>query len=140
MRAKSSNLLYHYALIACIGITLLLGQTFKLHMHIQHEENYSSNVSNQILDVHIASSLHDTTPVSDHGGSHHSHHVAEVDISSDSLVKKIDSQTLLLILFFIVSTLLYRQHAVRIARPGIVESVPTTSFYLLHPPLRAPPR
>lgn len=140
MRAKPTNPLYQYAFVACIGIALLLGQVFKLHMHIAHDANSAGSTSSQMLDVHIASTLHDTIPDSHHDDSHNNHHVAEVDISSDSFVKKINSLTLFLFFFLIVSTLLYRQQAVRISHPDFVDSGPTASLYHLHPPLRAPPR
>jgi hypothetical protein len=109
-------------------------------MHIQQDTNSASNTTGQAHDVHIASSLHDPMPESDHDASHHNRHVAEVNISADSLVKKIELLGFFSLLFFVISMLLYKQQAVRLSRPDIVESRPPTSLYLLHPPLRAPPR
>lgn len=140
MRAKPTHSLYQYALVACIGITLLLGQTFKLHMHVQRDANSTTSTPTQILDVHIASSLHDTMPDSVHDGSDTKHHVSEVDISPDSLAKKIELLGLYVFLFVVIGILLQKQQVSRIARPARAEAGPSTSHYLLHPPLRAPPR
>lgn len=138
MRKYTNNSFFRYALIACLALTLALGQASKLHMHIEHDDVLSSTMSEHKLDVHIASSLHDSTHDTHHQDGFQDHHLTDYKVSPDSVVKKIESFTPFILLFLFVSLFLgipqlrstFRQH---------IQTKLTSSYYLLSPPLRAPP-
>lgn len=138
MRKYTNNSIFQYALIACLALTLALGQSSKLHMHLEHDDVVSSAISDHKLDVHIATSLHDSTHDNHHQDDFQDHHLADYKVSPDSVVKKIESFTPFILLFLFVSLFLgipqlrtiFRQH---------IQTKLTSNYYLLSPPLRAPP-
>lgn len=138
MRKYTNNSIFQYALIACLALTLALGQSSKLHMHIEHDDVLSSTMSEHKLDVHIATSLHDSTHDTHHQDDFQDHHLTDYKVSPDSVVKKIESFTPFILLFLFVSLFLgipqlriiFRQH---------IQTKLTSTYYLLSPPLRAPP-
>ena len=145
MRRNKHNTVSTYALIACLGLALLLGQMFKLHMHITHDDIASSD---HVVDVHIESSAthgnkHNSMHGSHHGhgfeDSHTSEHTNDIDISFSSLVKKSMSLNQLVFFFFIISIILIVIQLSRFLRKRNLTIVHPLSYYLLQPPLRAPP-
>jgi len=139
-RSDNKYSVSQYALIACFSIALLFGQMSKLHMHIQHDGTPSPATTKHIINVHVASSLHDITDVSHHQDNiHDHHHSAEIDVSSSSFVKKVELLNPLITLFFIVIMVLCAPRLHRIRRWFAQKIKLTTLDYLLHPPLRAPP-
>lgn len=132
-----------YALIACLGIALLLGQMFKLHMHIAHDD--ISSAGNHIVDVHVDTSvIHSSSHNSMHDNHHEnnleeSHHAEEISISFSSLVKKSMSLNQFVFFFFIISIVLSLLQLSRFLRKQDFTLQQAISYYLLQPPLRAPP-
>lgn len=135
MGRRNNNSVSQYALIVCLGVALLLGQTFKLHMHIQHDEIPSSPATEHIVDVHVASSLHNAH----HQDDFQDHHPAEIDISSSGFVKKVELVNPFVLLFFIISIILCVPRLRRIHKKHTSKTERPLSYYLLLPPLRAPP-
>jgi hypothetical protein len=141
MRTWLNNPLLQYTFIVCLGLALTIGQAFKLHLHVKsHTDNAASNAT-QIGQLHIASTLHKKQNDSDSHSLIHKHeHSTEIDISSDSLVKKAIVLVLAILLFLVSILLLCSHSACRIRKYfSYVTKRPTTLRYLVNPPLRAPP-
>jgi hypothetical protein len=129
-----------YALIICLGVALLFVQTFKLHWHIKHDGISSSTTAGHIVDVHVASSLHDTMYDTHHqNNAQDHHHTAEIDVSFSSFVKKTGLLNPFVLLFSIISFILCVPRLHRIRWWYALKTKLPTFDYLLHPPLRAPP-
>ena len=138
MKTHTNNSVSQYALIVCMGIALLFGQAFKLHMHIQHDEVTAS--AGHIVDVHAASSLYNTGYDAHHQDDIQDHHSsADIDVSPDSFVKKISLFKLFVLFFFVTGFILYAPQLLRIHRQYHLKTKPASLYYLFHPPLRAPP-
>ena len=144
MRRKNYSTLSKYALIACFAMALLLGQTFKLHIHIGHED-ISSSAASHIVDVHADKPLmHRSSHNSIHDHHHEEHldedhHSGEIDLSYSSLLKKSMSLNPFFFFFFIISIILSLPKISRFVRKQDVTLHQSISYYLLQPPLRAPP-
>lgn len=142
MKFHTNNSIYRYAFIVCLSITLLFSQTFKVHMHIQHDESVSETSQKHIVDVHVdvGSSLHNSSHNTHHQDDFldHQYH-AEVDVSTDSFVKKVGLSNLSVLLFFIIGFILLTPRLQSISRRYILKIKPISFYYLLLPPLRAPP-
>ena len=116
----------------------MLGQVFKLHMHVEHDESLSSTMAEHKLNVHVASSLHDTTHDTHHQDDFQDHHLTDIKVTPDSVVKKVESFNPYLLLFLFIGFFLgipklrsiFGQH---------IQAKLTSTYYLLSPPLRAPP-
>lgn len=132
-KSQNSPILY-YLLVLCLSLALILSQTNRLHMHLQHDD-YASAASAHIVDVHTTTIQHDM----DLAGHHNDHHVAAIDINTDNLVKKINSLNPLVMILLVIGFLLYRPRLISLHRPGLYQTLITPCYYLLHPPLRAPP-
>ena len=145
MRRKNYSSFSKYALIACFAMALLLGQTFKLHMHIGHEDISSSATTSHIVDVHADTSImHSSSHNSMHDNHHEDdlgedHHADEIDLSSSSLVKKNLSFNQFVFFFFIISIVLSLPQLSHFLRKQDFTLQQAISYYLLQPPLRAPP-
>ncbi|MCW8899687.1 MAG: hypothetical protein OQK75_02535 [Gammaproteobacteria bacterium] len=126
-----NNSVFQYVLIACLAIALMVGQAFKLHMHV---EPFSSTTTVHKLNVHVAATLHDFTP----NISYQDEYLAEIEVTPDNFVKKIESFNPYILLFLFVIFFLgipklrsvFGQHS---------QTNPSPNYYLLSPPLRAPP-
>lgn len=134
MRKYANNSFFQYALIASLAIALIFGQVFKLHMHIEHDEASSSATSEHTLGMHAAFSLPDITRITDNQDSHPS----EIKVSPDSVVKKIESFNAYLFLSLFL-TLFLGIPALRSIFRQYIQTKLTSTYYLLCPPLRAPP-
>lgn len=130
MRKYSNNSFLQYALIIGLAFALMLGQSSKLHMHIEHDDILSSTMSDHKLDVHIATSLHDST--------YETHHQTDYKVSPDSAVKKVETFTPF-ILFFLFVSLFLAIPPLRSIFSQHIQTKLTSTYYLLSPPLRAPP-
>jgi len=126
-----NNSIFQYTFILYLCITLLISQASGLHIHIQHDD-HSSAAPEHIVDIHPASTLHD--------GAQDDHHPAAIDISQDYLVKKTSLSDPLALIIFFIGLFLFTPHLRRINSQWRYKP-PTINpcYYLLHPPLRAPP-
>ncbi|MBI1424419.1 MAG: hypothetical protein GC149_13325 [Gammaproteobacteria bacterium] len=144
MKSLSHNTFLQYALVACLGIALTVGQTFRLHMHVLPENGHPGySMAEHLGKIHIASLLHDSLAndadgqAKDH--SHHNH-PGEVEIGSDSIIKKTEVLVLAALIFLITALLLFGLHVSRIVkRAPEPNKLNTSLLYLINPPLRAPP-
>lgn len=142
MSALSHNTFLKYAFIVCLSFVLLLGQAFKLHLHVTPIENLASHTfTEQIGQVHIASKLHDAANDTEYQANNHSHkHHSEIEISSDSIVKKSELHVLGALLFLAVVLVLLSLRVCRVIRFfSKPQQFITSLLYLISPPLRAPP-
>lgn len=143
MRALRHNSYIHYTFIAFVSVALLFSQAFKLHMHAASTQHGLANDGAKFGMIHVASTLHDSNGADtslvnqthEHGG-----HPAEIEISADSVVKKLELFALSIFLVFIIALVLCHRFACRVRRLPREENTRATSLrYLLNPPLRAPP-
>lgn len=146
MRRNNYNSFSTYALIACLAVALLLGQTFKLHMHIGHSDVSSSATTSHTVDLHIdASAMHSDSHNSTHHQSLHAnsldeeHHNDEIDISFSSLLKKSMSLNQFVFFFFIISIVLSLLLLSRFLRVRYFTSKQSSCYHFFQPLLRAPP-
>ncbi len=130
-----------------LSLLLLCSQEITLHIHnLSHDhDNYlehqygtdTASYHNQAHHSHL-SKAHFS-----HDSSHHEHHdgfVLEFDVSPDGLLKSITNNPLALaLLAFVFATALSIPSGRMVQRQG--KSKPDLyQYYLLSPPLRAPPR
>ncbi len=132
------NTISSYAFIVCLGFALLLGQASRLHMHVHHDGVASPAHNGHSIALHPAYSQQDI--MYDAQYQNDNERPAEIEVGSGSLVKKAESFNSFVLLFTFVCISLYilflslfrRKQLSRIERPPV--------YYLLHPPLRAPPQ
>jgi hypothetical protein len=146
MKKIYNNPVFRYVLIACLSVALLLGQAVKLHMHVQHDEvsSVGSVIKNSsldhIVDVHVSSSLHNTTHGDHHLDDFQDHHNnADIDISPDGFLKVSKVLNLFVFLLLVASLALSVPLLQRTRKKNVFQILSPTKYYLLHAPLRAPP-
>lgn len=142
MKRQSTQSVSRYALIVWLSVTLLFVQTFNPHMHIGHGENSSPATVEHMADIHIhtASFLHGIYDNLHYQGNFQNHHhMEEITVSPDGLVKKTGSLNPLVFLIFIVTLVLYVPRLRRIRRIFDSKTERPPRYYLVHPPSRAPP-
>jgi len=130
----SNNSIFKHLLILCLSLALLLAQTSRLHMYLQHD-GHPSLASGHVVNAHTASILHDIDLISHHDN----HHSTAIDISSANIVKKTTSLNPLAILLLFVTFLLFISYRAYVPRQRFYHFIITPVYYLLYPPLRAPP-
>lgn len=134
-----NNPIFQYVFTLSLCIALLMAQTSGLHLHVQHDD-HSSATSGHIVDIHIASTLHD---INTHNHNHEAlddHHPAAIDISQDYLVKKTNLfNDLVLFIFFIGIFLCVPRLRCVFSRWRYKPPTVNTYYNFLSPPLRAPP-
>ena len=138
MGTTSNNPIFQYSFILYLCVALLIAQASGLHLHIQHND-HSLPASGHIVDIHIASTHHDNIDTHHHDGAQHGHHTAAIDISQDYLAKKTSSSDPLALMIFFIGFFLLIPRLRRISSQWYYKPPSVTPFYLLQPPLRAPP-
>lgn len=145
MKRDNYSALSTYALIACLGIALVLGQMFKIHMHIGHDDISSSVSTDHVFEIHVNTSvIHNDLHKSMHHSHHENdldkdHHADEIDLSFGSLVKKSMSLNQFVFFFFIIGIVISVLLLSRFLRIRDFTSKQSSRYYLFQPPLRAPP-
>ena len=128
------NLTVRYLFAAYLCIAMPMAQAVGLHMHVQHDAHSSvAPEHSHNVDIHTSSIAHDDMVSDDH-------HLVTIDISQESLVKKmsqLDSLALVVILFgfILFPPLLSRVTGQWRYRPPDIK----TCHHLLCHHLRAPP-
>lgn len=137
MQKNSNNPIFQYLLILCLSLALLLAQTNRLHMHLEHDDH--SATSGHVVDVHAASILHDLDLTHHDGFLGDDHHPVAIDVSPDNLIQKTNLlNPLILILLFIGLLLILPRMVCRLRQRPYIKRF-TSRYYLFQPPLRAPP-
>ena len=131
MEIYMNNSLFRYRVTICMVFLLLFAQMFSLHIHFQHEE---SATSEHVVEVHVAT--FDDEHQVDYQDLHHSE---EIKINAESVIKKMEFFSSFVLLFFLAIISLYLPKLLSIHQQFIKTKF-TTHFYLLNPPLRAPPQ
>lgn len=142
MRRNTNNSVSQYTFIIFLSVALLFAQMFRVHMHSQHHDDIPFEASTgHIVNVHVSTSLHDTGHDTHHQDDFQEHNYhAEVDLSIDSFVKKVNSINLFALLFFIISFVLCTPQLRCVGKQYLLKLNPVSLFYLFQPPLRAPPK
>ncbi len=138
MEKIHKNAMFKYLLVLCLSVTLLLSQTEVLHMHLEHDDHSASDSAHNV-GVHPQSTVHDFYLTNHHDEHQSDHSAVAIDVSTDKLAKKTSLPDALVIvvlfaIFALASPLL--RHVSR-RRSGRIPF--TYYYYLLQPPLRAPP-
>ena len=132
-----NNSTLKYLLVLCLSAVLLLAQTDKFHMHLEHDDR--SGLSTHVFAVHPESTRHDFT-LSNHHDSHFADHSSDaVNVSPDTLMKKTNFLNLLLVIVFFTGFLLCIPRRTSVSRQRFYKILIPTCYYLFQPPLRAPP-
>jgi len=134
MEKYRNNQVFRYLLVLCISLALVLSQSNRLHMHLEHDD-HSSVASAHIVDVHASTLVHDLNLV-DH---HDDHHSAAIDVSPDNLVKKTNSLNPLVLILLLIGFFIYLPRLICLSRQKTYQILFISCSYLFHPPLRAPP-
>jgi len=139
MEKTHKNAMFKYLLVLCLSITLLLSQAEGLHMHLEHDDHSMSSDSAHNVGVHPQSTVHDFDLTNHHDEHQSDHSAVAIDVSTDKLAKKTNLLDPLVIvvlfaIFFLASPLL---RSVGRRRSGRISFI--SCYYLLQPPLRAPP-
>ncbi len=134
-----NNPIFQYLFILSLCIVLLIAQASGLHMHVQHDD-HSLAASGHMIDIHTLSTHHNNEDAHHHGGVQEDHHHAAIDIGQDYLVKKTSLLNHLALIVFFIGLLLTMPRLRCICshwryKPPIFNPC----YYLLQPPLRAPP-
>jgi hypothetical protein len=106
-------------------------------MHFEHD-HHSFAASGHVINVYSSTILHAHAI----GLAHHQHgdyHSAVIDISSDNLIKKASSLNPLLLIFLFIGLLLCVPRQFCMHRQRLYKILLIPGYYLLQPPLRAPP-
>jgi len=130
MKKNNNNILSRYMPIVYLCVMLLFAQTFSLYMHLQHNETTTTN--------HILVDYNEKYDGIHQNGNLDQHHFDEFGINEESEIKEIEFFSSSLLMFFIISILLYLTWLLSTNRQYI-QSIFTTYSFLLYPPLRAPP-
>ena len=142
MRTLANNSTSQYILIFYLSVALLLGQAFKLHMHVQHDGLPSSTSAGHVVDMHVTSSPRDITyDTRNQSGIQDLRHPIDIEIkvSPDSIAKKIELLKLFVALFLIAGIILFTPRLRYILSYSRIKTRLASRYYLLYSPLRAPP-
>ncbi len=131
------NLMFKYILVLCLSITLLLSQANRLHIHLTHDDHSMS--SGHMIGAHPESTLHDSGVTNGHGEHQDKHSAITVDVSADKLFKKTSLLDPLILIQLLALLFLSIPRPRSMHRPTLYKILFTSSYYLLQPPLRAPP-
>ncbi len=123
--------------IICLCLIMLFVQTFKVHVHVEHLNSLPDSV--HMTEVHFDSSSHKHY----HGGhdqlDFESTHPPHLDVNPTGTIVKLDlikiSLTFVLLLL-IVFLIPWIKNSFRLY---VVKETIVSRFFLLFPPLRAPP-
>lgn len=139
MKNWRQNILGNKAIYVLLIFALLIAQTIKLHMHIDHENASLVGAETHIVDVHALSYLDETN----HDSTHHHddtqlhHDSIDIDSAANNLVKKV--QILNPFVFFVLTLLIILSvPSLRQIRRGYEEKK-HRAFSYCFPPQRAPP-
>ena len=135
------NILGNKAIYLLLIFILLVAQTIKLHMHIEHENTPLTQTTIHTVDFHASPYLHETNHDSTHHNDEvHQHHNSidiDVDVTTNNLVKKLQLLNPFVLfvftLFVILCVPLLRQ--IR----GWNQQIKPRAYSHLSPPQRAPP-
>lgn len=140
MKYWRKNILGNKAIYVLLILAMLIAQTIKLHMHVEHESTPLAGAEIHTVDVHALSYSHETN----HGSIHHDdlqqnheHDAVDVGSAANNLVKKI--QMLNPFVFFVLTLLIILSvPRLRYIRRCYEEKKPRAFSYYF-PPQRAPP-
>jgi len=141
MENSTDNSVLRTLLILFLSLTLLMAQTNRMHMHIEHNEHAEfsgATADHHIVNVHTTTLQHDFESLN-HTGHHDDQHSASIDVGPDNLNQKIKLlNSLVLMLLFIGLILCMGRLVFRLRQPPYIKHF-ISRYYLFQPPLRAPP-
>ena len=128
------------SILLCVVFLMLFGQIFKLHLHLDHVHHHDSNSSivEQIINFHPSSLNHDVND--EHHNADTFHHGAEIEISVDTYVSKVDLLKSFLYVFVSFIGLFLLLKSVVVLRTNRADFLIKETKQLFTPPLRAPPQ
>lgn len=141
MGKASNNSMFKHLLVLCLSITLLLAQAGKLHVHLENNDHSEPSAhvhvesSSHVLGVHPESTPHDFGLLNHHDN----HSAAAVDVSPEKLLKSTGFINPLAIILLFIGLFLFIPRRASVCRPWFDKTFFPRCYYLLQPPLRAPP-
>lgn len=124
--------------VLLLSMALLCTQGVTLHVHsLDHDQQHSHASSGAATGHSHLSKPHLSTDVSH--AAYHNEIVSELDISPDTLQKKVSGSVLTLVLLVAVQVLLFPGFFQRLFHRHRDRNVVFSWRYLFSPPLRAPP-
>ena len=140
MKNWRKNILGNKAIYVLLIFAMLIAQSIKLHMHVEHKNTSLSGTEIHTVDVHALSYLHETNHDSiNHNDlqQNHEHDAVDVGSAANNLVKKF--QMLNPFVFFVLTLyIILSVPQLRYIRRCYEEKKPRTFSYYF-PPQRAPP-
>jgi len=134
-----NNSMLKILLILCFGFTLLLSQASKMHMHLELD-NHAISSGHGHANTHVAGIHPESTPHDFNLTNHQNNHsTSAVDISAEKLQNKTNLLNLLVLIWLFFCLFLYSPRLRSVARLALSIIPFTSRYYLLQPPLRAPP-
>ncbi len=137
MGIDHNNSVFKYLLVFCLSIALLLAQTGKLHMHLEHDDHSGSSA--HVVGVHPESTLHDFDLTNHHDGHPADHSADAVDVSPDKLLKNITYLNPFVVILLFMGLFLRIPRRTCVTRQKLYRILYPPCHYLFQPPLRAPP-
>ena len=140
MKNWRKNILGNKTIFVLLIFALLIAQTFKLHLHIEHENTPLTDTEIHTVDVHAASYLHETNHDSNHHNDIQQHHNSidiDVDLTTNNIVKKVQLLNPFVLFVFTLFIILCAPQ-LRQTRSWYQEIKPR-AFSYCSPPQRAPP-
>lgn len=137
MGIDHNNSIFKYLLVLCLSTALLLAQTDKLHMHLEHDDH--SGTSAHVVGVHLESTLHDFDLTNHHDGHSADHSVVAVYVSPDKILKSTNFLNPLVVILLFMGLLLYILRRTSVSRHKFYKILFPPCYYLFQPPLRASP-
>jgi len=132
MHKNTNNPTFQTLLILCLSLALLLAQTSRMHIHLEHDEHAEPT-------AHAALILHDYDSLHHDGFQHHNHHPVAIDVSPDNLIQKVNLLNSLILIFLFSGFLLVLPRLAYRLRQRLYLKRFSSRYYLFQPPLRAPP-
>ncbi len=142
MEKVHNNSMFKYLLVLCLSFTLLLSQVDRWHMHLEHDDHAVSSGHDfdaHIVAAHPESTLHDFGLTNHHDGHQDNHSAVAVDVSTDKLLMRTNLLNSLVLIIFFMMLFQITPRLRNVSRWTLCNIPITSCYYLLRPPLRAPP-
>jgi len=125
MQKINNHKMFQYLLILCFSFVLIFLQTNKLHSHLVDDDHAS------VVSAHV----HDFELINHHGEDYST----QIDTHSDNLINKVNSLNPLLLILLVSGFFLYIPRLVCLLKKRRYKIRFIACYYLIQPPLRAPP-
>lgn len=134
--------MFRYLLILCLSVALLLPQSDKLHMHLEQDDHSVVSehaIHSHAIDTHPDFHMHDFELTNHNEASLNNHSANAIDMSTEKLLIKASLLSAVIFILFYLISLLSIARLWTVTRQTLCNIPFLSRYYLLQPPLRAPP-